>query len=189
MTECPYCKITIDSDSIYCDQCGGKIYVCPSCNIFGKGEGKHCGLCGTKLVSAESLLSDSSKQPETDNNLLPPTYHKPESTGSVIDTISSTISSEPSPTVLKCAAENISLSLIDNAIIGRTTGNYVAQLGKLIYISGVHAQINKNGTAWSITDLESRNGTKVNGVKCSPTLSFKKGDTIKIANTYDFTVE
>ena len=187
MTECPYCKIMIDSDSIYCDQCGGKIYVCPSCKIFGKG--KHCGLCGTKLVSAESLLNDLPKQPEANEPLLPPPYHKPETAEPAIPVVSATIAIEPSPTVLKCVTENITLPLIDSAVIGRTTGNYIAQLGKLMYISGVHAQINKNGANWTITDMGSRNGTKVNGVKCSPALNFKKGDTIRIANTYDFMVE
>ena len=45
------------------------------------------------------------------------------------------------------------------------------------------------GNQWSITDLNSTNGTKVNGMRCSPTINISKGDIVTIANTYDFIVE
>lgn len=185
MTECPYCKMIIDPDSFYCDQCGGQIYICPSCHVFGKGEGKHCGLCGKKLIPAQSLHDNS--QHSTDRSPVEPIF-KPDTSSAFVSQDSSTITTV-SPSVLKCRSENIVLHLSDNAIIGRTNGDYVTELSGLIYISGTHAQLHCTGANWTITDLNSRNGTKVNNIKCQPTLSFKIGDTIKIANTYDFIVE
>ncbi|MDE6682278.1 MAG: zinc ribbon domain-containing protein, partial [Muribaculaceae bacterium] len=51
--KCYKCKQEIDSDSLYCDQCGEKLYICPDCHIPGKGEGKRCGKCGKPLAVAE----------------------------------------------------------------------------------------------------------------------------------------
>lgn len=189
MTNCPYCKMTIDSDSFYCDQCGEQLYICPKCHIYGKGEGKHCGLCGQKLVPAlsqkdnasqESEQCSSSPNPNTDSHDAFFIQHSSTSIPTVVPT---------APSCLKCYNENVTIQLFDNAIIGRTTGNYASVLNNLIYISSKHDQLHKTDSGWEITDLNSRNGTKVNNVKCAPTLCFKIGDIIKIANTYDFIVE
>ena len=69
---------------------------------------------------------------------------------------------------LVCQAEQVSIPLMNGAVIGRTAGDYANLLGKCIYISGMHARLTQNGSVWSITDLGSRNGTKVNGVACQP---------------------
>ena len=94
------------------------------------------------------------------------------------------------PTCLFCRAENIKLPLLDGAVIGRTNGNYVSALSKCIYISGTHARLRKlSDSRWEITDLGSRNGTKVNGMPCSPVGTFSMGDLVRIASYYDFMVE
>lgn len=51
-------------------------------------------------------------------------------------------------------------------------------------ISRSHAQIVKNGSNISITDMNSKNGTFVNGVKCDPNVSvaLKGGDTIILSD-------
>ena len=90
------------------------------------------------------------------------------------------------PTSLYCAAIGIRLPLINGALIGRTQGNYAAQLGGCQYVSGRHATLQQTNTGWVITDLGSTNGTKVNGVTCSPSLPFKLGDIVRLANFYDF---
>ncbi len=190
MTNCPYCKMTIDSDSFYCDQCGEQLYICPKCHIFGKGEGKHCGLCGQKLVPALSSQKDNSQQKPEQYLSLPNQNTDPYDAFFTQSSNTITPNAEPAvPSCLKCYNENITLQLFDNAIIGRTTGNYVSSLKNLIYISSRHAQLHKTNAGWEITDLGSRNGTKVNNIKCTPTLCFNIGDIIKIANTYDFIVE
>lgn len=92
---------------------------------------------------------------------------------------------------LVCQAEQVSIPLMNGAVIGRTAGDYANLLGKCIYISGMHARLTHNGSVWSITDLGSRNGTKVNGVACQPNvpMAFKAGDTIRLGAFYDFRAE
>lgn len=92
---------------------------------------------------------------------------------------------------LVCQAEQVSIPLINGAVIGRTAGDYANLLGKCVYISGMHARLTQNGSVWHITDLGSRNGTKVNGVACQPNvpMAFKTGDTIKLGAFYDFRAE
>lgn len=57
MMKCFICKSEIEDDSLFCDQCGAKIFICPDCRIPGKGEGKRCGKCGHPLVEASELSS------------------------------------------------------------------------------------------------------------------------------------
>ena len=52
MSKCYKCGADIDSDSLFCDQCGAEQYVCPKCHIIGKGPNKRCGMCGSPLVPA-----------------------------------------------------------------------------------------------------------------------------------------
>ena len=99
------------------------------------------------------------------------------------------ISSPTTPSSLFCAAMNIRLPLIEGALIGRTTGNYVQQLSVCKYISGRHAVLNNTPTGWTITDLGSTNGTKVNGIPCAPTLPFSVGSIVRMGNFYNFVAE
>lgn len=167
MAICPVCKAVIDDDSCYCDQCGNELYACPDCRKIGKGEGKRCGGCGKPLVKAAVVFGAAAVS------------HRPAATGET--------SGEAA--WLVCAEQHLRLPLKDNAVIGRTCGDYLPQLSTMIYISGTHARLNKAGGQWSITDLGSRNGTKVNGMPCNPTLPFRKGDVVRIANFYNFKVE
>lgn len=95
----------------------------------------------------------------------------------------------PMPQALVCRAMGVRLPLMGGAVIGRVNGQYAAQLGAFQYVSGTHARIDYDGQRWTITDLGSRNGTAVNGVRCAPSLGFKLGDIIRLSNFYDFTVE
>lgn len=150
MMKCYNCKSEIEDDSLFCDQCGAKIFICPSCRIPGKGEGKMCGKCGRELIDA------ANPQP---------------------------------PTRLVCKAENITLNLVDGALIGRVEGMYASQLGRLEYISARHATLKRGSDCWVIEDVGSRNGTAVNGQWCFIPLPFRKGDVVRIANFYDFVAE
>lgn len=178
MAKCYKCGADIDADSLFCDQCGQVQYVCPNCHIVGKGPGKCCGKCGSKLVEAtegESVAQEVVQQ---------------DTTSVYSNTVASPTPSVQQPTCLFCRAENIKLPLLDGAVIGRTNGNYVSALSKCIYISGTHARLRKlSDSRWEITDLGSRNGTKINGMPCSPVGTFCMGDLVRIASYYDFIVE
>ena len=156
MSKCYKCGADIDSDSLFCDQCGAEQYVCPKCHIIGKGPNKRCGMCGSPLVPATGQQGATRMA-----------------------------------SYLVCQAEQVSIPLMNGAVIGRTAGDYANLLGKCIYISGMHARLTQNGSVWHITDLGSRNGTKVNGVACQPNvpMAFKMGDTIKLGAFYDFRAE
>lgn len=162
--KCQNCKSSIDDDSWFCDQCGAKIYLCPECLTPGKGEGKRCGMCGSKLVTPEELAGAKDGAPQ-----------KPQQPAAA--------------TKLVCRQENITLVLQNGAVLGRLEGPYQAMLSRLEFVSARHAQLWTEGDRWIISDLGSRNGTAVNGQWCYNPLPFSIGDTVRLANFYDFVAE
>ena len=83
------------------------------------------------------------------------------------------------------------LELINQAIVGRKTGSYVSVFGSQSYVSGTHARLQQNlAGGWEIVDLDSSNGTFLNGTRLAANqpAAFKIGDVIAF---YDikFTVE
>lgn len=59
-TPCPSCKADIESDSIFCDQCGTELKKCPSCGSFCKGN--FCPKCGVAAVKASEASSAGNQQ-------------------------------------------------------------------------------------------------------------------------------
>lgn len=92
-------------------------------------------------------------------------------------------------TKLVCRKENITLDLQNGAVLGRLEGPYQAMLSRLEFVSARHAQLWAEGDKWIICDLGSRNGTAVNGQWCYNPLPFSVGDTVRLANFYDFVAE
>lgn len=86
---------------------------------------------------------------------------------------------------------NTRIKLINGALIGRTQGEYASQLATFNYISGRHAILQMTSNGWTITDVGSTNGTKVNGIRATTNvpMPFRTGDIVRIANTYDFKAE
>lgn len=196
MSKCYKCGADIDSDSLFCDQCGAEQYVCPKCHIIGKGPNKRCGMCGSPLVPATGQQGNNSTQQQgaaqpfagatQQQEAAQPFAGAAQQQGATQQQEATRMAS-----YLVCQAEQVSIPLMNGAVIGRTAGDYANLLGKCIYISGMHARLTQNGSVWHITDLGSRNGTKVNGVACQPNvpMAFKTGDTIKLGAFYDFRAE
>lgn len=196
MSKCYKCGADIDSDSLFCDQCGAEQYVCPKCHIIGKGPNKRCGMCGSPLVPATGQQGNNSTQQQgaaqpfagatQQQGAAQPFAGAAQQQGTAQQQGATRMAS-----YLVCQAEQVSIPLMNGAVIGRTAGDYANLLGKCIYISGMHARLTQNGSVWHITDLGSRNGTKVNGVACQPNvpMAFKTGDTIKLGAFYDFRAE
>ena len=196
MSKCYKCGADIDSDSLFCDQCGAEQYVCPKCHIIGKGPNKRCGMCGSPLVPATGQQGNNSTQQQgaaqpfagaaQQQGAAQPFAGAAQQPGAAQQQEATRMAS-----YLVCQAEQVSIPLMNGAVIGRTAGDYANLLGKCIYISGMHARLTQNGSVWHITDLGSRNGTKVNGVACQPNvpMAFKTGDTIKLGAFYDFRAE
>ena len=190
MSKCYKCGADIDSDSLFCDQCGAEQYVCPKCHIIGKGPNKRCGMCGSPLVPATGQQGNNSTQQQ---GAAQPFAGAAQQQGAAQPFAGAAQQQEATrmASYLVCQAEQVSIPLMNGAVIGRTAGDYANLLGKCIYISGMHARLTQNGSVWHITDLGSRNGTKVNGVACQPNvpMAFKTGDTIKLGAVYDFKAE
>ena len=157
--KCYNCKSLIDDDSIYCDQCGEKIFICPDCHIPGKGEGKRCGQCGKPLVAADLLGNQSKVAPVS------------------------------IPSRLVSNELGITITLSDGLVIGRIEGPYASRLSSLKFLSARHASFRRDADGWIVADEGSRNGTAVNGQWCFTPLHFKTGDIVRLANSYDFTAE
>lgn len=202
MSKCYKCGADIDSDSLFCDQCGAEQYVCPKCHIIGKGPNKRCGMCGSPLVPATGQQGNNSTQQQgaaqpfagaaQQQGAAQPFAGAAQQQGATQQQgTAQQQGATRMASYLVCQAEQVSIPLMNGAVIGRTAGDYANLLGKCIYISGMHARLTQNGSVWSITDLGSRNGTKVNGVACQPNvpMAFKTGDTIKLGAFYDFRAE
>lgn len=118
------------------------------------GKGKRCTQCGQALEPVKAISAKAS------SNLVTPPGH------------------------LVCHIINANLQLINGAIIGRRTGDYVSTFASQRYVSGTHArlQINSFGK-WEIVDLDSSNGTFINGVRLSPHIPaiFNVDDVVRIA--------
>lgn len=205
LVNCPKCRVEIESDSYYCDQCGVELYICPQCHVFGKG--KRCTQCGQPLISAAnqvvSPVRPSTSSVNSSASPVSPASSKavaPEHSGPVpVSLVSSEpeetmrpgVSAVPLPVRLVCSAAGIRLGLGNGAVIGRRKGDYVSAFASQGYVSGTHARLQKNASGqWEIVDLDSTNGTFVNGNRLSPNVPvvFNIGDVIRIANL-DFKVE
>lgn len=205
LVKCPFCEKEIESDSFFCDQCGKELMVCPVGHGFKKN--KMCNECGRPLVSAKEATSSASQEKTPSPQQSPggkvETHYvdtvvgkiqvkgKPKETPEVSTekekmaaTSESTVRPEMLPAVPQFLVNNTlnaRLQLLDGAIIGRRAGNYVHIFGSQGYVSGTHARLQRNDTnVWEITDLDSTNGTFINGVRLLPHRStpFKVGDTI-----------
>lgn len=218
LQDCPHCNKEIESDSIYCDQCGTELLKCSNCGKFLKG--KFCPSCGGPAIPTSSVqstpqppqlpqqpqqqmspqqLQQPQMQPQMQQQMQPqmqqqmqqsaPTPHL--STSIRMPEGSSMPIVQRQPTRMSYPQMGIVLTLQPGAIIGRTTGNYVSQTATFNYMSGQHALLNFNGMEWTITDLNSTNGTTVNGIRCIPgqPQRINIGDLICIGKTYNFRVE
>lgn len=190
--KCYNCKAEIEDDSWFCDQCGVKLYICPDCRIPGKGEGKRCGKCGKPLVEAKTLAQKPTETPVVppEQPVVPPQGGQTGGSQPVTPPGGGQPPVRPAtneaPTMLICDAQNVTLQLVDGALIGRVYGLYSSQLAGLQFISASHATLKKEGDHWIIADVGSRNGTAVNGKWCFSPLPFRKGDVVRIGNFYDF---
>jgi len=72
---------------------------------------------------------------------------------------------------LRLLNKNLGLDLeVDkNVLIGRTEGDFINAFGKYKQLSGKHLEIKfDSNSSWTVTDLDSTNGTKYNNTKLTP---------------------
>lgn len=164
---CPNCLSEIQDDSSYCDQCGAKIMICPTCGKIGKSD--FCLDDGSKLVHNS-----------VDKNFTQRSFFKTERTAA-----SNPIKDKE---ILKLINKNlaIEISIDSETIIGRTFGKFTEVFSNYNQISSKHILLKPtdDNTGWYSVDLNSSNGSKLNGEKLIPgkEYSIKKGDFLTLAN-------
>lgn len=208
LVNCPKCKIDIEDDSFFCDQCGTELFICPTCRVFGKG--KRCTQCGQPLIAAKEVAeaevagvsttekqTSTAGQPASFGATSAPVTVDSEPAKSAAPPVSSPDKTirpgvvAPEPARLICSAHRLRLGLGNGAVIGRRKGDYVTAFAPHPYVSSSHARLQKNTSGkWEIVDLDSTNGTFVNGKRLSPNVPvvFNIGDVIGIA-TLQFKVQ
>ena len=156
MLTCPFCRAEVPDDSRFCDQCGKEFKFCPDC---GKPKrGTICAACGAELVSAESFFGGALR---------------PVPTGSCM----------PADAGDLLVGDGLSLKLSEG-VFGRRGGIWPA-FSSYQYVSGIHGCIGRQNGFWTITDLGSTNGTRVNGrpLPKDEICPIKVGDTVEIATS------
>ncbi len=161
--KCYHCKQQIDDDSLFCDQCGERIWLCPQCHTPGKGQGKRCGQCGSLLIEASATSCNHTDSGSSANQAV----------------ASRLVSREM----------GLIIELSDGLVLGRLEGKYASMLAPLKFVSARHAVIRRDAEGWIIADEGSRNGTAVNGQWAYTPLHFKAGDIVRLGNAYDFIAE
>lgn len=165
MLMCPFCRAEVPDDSRFCDQCGKEFMFCPECGRPKRGT--MCAACGVDLIKADVFFGAASKPAVPP----PPT----------VTIAPAPVISAPAGTSL--VGEGLTLPLTEGDF-GRRGGIWPA-FSAFPYISGLHGHIGRQGASWTITDLGSTNGTKVNGKSLARGVAcpFKAGDTIEIATS------
>jgi len=177
---CPQknCFAEIEEDSIYCDQCGTKLYICPKCKNLTITN--FCTKDGTKAIGLEdfnNIAYKSSLKNQDFQKTIVVTYENVNNNLNGIKAIEDKL-------LLICPSNNIELVINSGDILGKNYDQFKYSLKDFIYISGKHALFKKSNNGWFVTDLGSTNGTFVNNVKLKeniPTL-IKNDDEIKIAD-------
>lgn len=72
------------------------------------------------------------------------------------------------------------IPLLRVSSVGRDEGNAVVL--EDTFISGEHARLMWNGRGWTVQDLESTNGTYVNGKRIKKSAAVRPGDTLQFGN-------
>lgn len=194
MIICPKCKVEIEADSYYCDQCGQEIRYCQSCHKVGKGN--RCTACGGHMIAAKiqdkgvksgyepssspSTPNGQSQSGYTVNRESPITQTQKFDTGTTIKV----------PGTMRLILSNTMLGLsfegVDGAVIGRKQGIYANIFANYPYVSGSHAQLKFDPIKkqWMLTDMNSSNGSKYNGKPLIPNTPcmLENGGTVQLAN-------
>lgn len=185
MMHCPKCKAEIDSDSFYCDQCGQEIRFCQSCRKSGKGN--RCTACGGRMVPAAEYAKSSTPY-VTGNTAV--AYGDRNGNQEAVAPLAGDVATMKAPATVRLILSNglmgITIEGVDGAVIGRRQGIYCAQFSRFPYVSGTHAQLKFDSiqNRWTITDMNSSNGTKYNGTSLVPGMPcvLENGATVQLAN-------
>ena len=159
---CAFCKLEIEDDSLYCDQCGKEIFICPKCGKPGKG--KVCIYDGTNLDSMKVKLGSGIDQSSIQSDKTEPSQEIP---------------STPEPGIeqkvkipelsLVNRTLNLFLKIEPGDILGRNSGRFTDLFRQYRWVSGKHLKFEYDPEkGWAVSDLNSKNGAKYKNTKLIP---------------------
>ena len=182
--QCPACKEGIDSDSLYCDQCGTQILVCSVCGRPGKG--KRCMFDGKELVVPGGASASSAAGQVSQPPAAPAAAQVSSPAAAQASSPAASVPQAASGDKIRLASQSrgIVIDASANDVLGRKKGNFTSLLEKYNVISGNHCQILKLNGMWSIMDLGSTNGTFFNGQRLNPNspMPLQNNGTVKLAD-------
>lgn len=185
---CPKCKVEIDADSFYCDQCGQEIRYCQACRRPGKGN--RCTACGGRMLPASGFSGRGSSAAPVSPAMSSPamgTSSSSEASSSrmALDVTVKVPASAPR-VIFSNSLLGITFEGSDGAVIGRKQGIYSSIFASYPYVSGAHARLKFDSVQnqWMIVDMNSSNGTKYNGKALGAGVPcvLHHGATIQLAN-------
>lgn len=163
MIKCPLCNNELVAGIWRCEACGYELMCCADCGKISSSSS--CLFCNGEMVPVHAYVAaNAGVAPHEDNcgNVSTPKYY------------------------LANETLDMKLPMVDGVIIGRKKGPYAVFFIDYIYVSGGHAMLKKQRQSddWIITDLNSSNGTMVNGQTVRPgkDVKIKEGDRIQLAN-------
>lgn len=183
--ECPNCGSLTPDDSRYCEMCGAELLQCVKCGALGTDP--RCGDCGSPMVTRKF-----DAQPHTTANTeREPKIPHPRQVAESPQPGGNDAHQTSAGRALRLKYRNGSTTLLvkDQAIIGRSEGEYRELLADFDLISRRHGKFVRQGRQWYIIDLDSTNGCFVNDQEVRPNTPtpFQKGDMVDIG-TYEFDV-
>ena len=184
MIICPSCKEEIDDDSCYCDQCGQALLYCERCGRVGLG--RRCTSCGGMMLSA----GDYRQRLDVSGMSVSVSMRQISMRSPVTNSSRGSIPNTPTlgnMTQMQLYNDSLGIRIvgINGGVIGRKQGPYMHFFKHQMYVSGAHAKLTfRPDNGWSIMDLNSSNGTKLNDHRLQPDveMSLKNGDIVTIAN-------
>lgn len=154
---------------------------CPKCKAQLDEDGCFCDQCGSEIKECPSCRKVGRGSMCTRCGVALVSRRDTDAPSPVDDSGLYLVSLQP----------GIRVKVEDGAVLGRRTGIYVAQFGTDGYVSGTHCRFDRKGDGyWTVTDLDSTNGTAVNGTALLPNVpcTIGRGSKIRIA-TREFKIE
>jgi len=183
------CRIEIDDDSKFCDQCGSEILICSQCGM--PGTGKFCAKDRGRMDSRRNISSAPESAPLAENAVNPPAPANPDQEVPVQRKDSRGPTARPDNGLNSAISElviihssGLELKIRNNDIIGRSEGPHSEHLGNYEYMSRKHALIYTRSGSWYIKDMGATNRSKVNEtlLQSGKEYNIKKDDRIMLAD-------
>ncbi len=150
------------------------MWVCSRCKKINSNRNEYCKSCGECKIGSMKIISEEKKQNPSVQSVIPKTQVEKMT---IIDVQKN-----------KKIHDN-------NIVFGRDTSkenpsiNYsLRNYPQSEYISSIHARLYVRNGEYILTDLDSTNGTFLNGERIFNSVKIKIGDTISLAKRVEFKI-